>query len=155
MTPSSLKGLSAEQSAFFHSQGYLKYDRPVISDELLNALRQRSEDIAERRLTHVPDRYIQFEAQFRGEQGLPEGTSRIDGIRKMTQLAYFDEVFEAVCRSPAILDVIEDLLGTPDIKLYTDQLMMKPRYHGTVTDLHQDSVAWPQVRQPASVVGLI
>jgi phytanoyl-CoA hydroxylase len=38
--------------------------------------------------------------------------------------------------------VIEDLIG-PNIKLYTDQLMMKPRFNGTVTDWHQDSVAWP------------
>lgn len=144
-----LKALSAEQHAFFYSQGYLKYDdRPVISDGLLAALRQRSEDIAERRVTHVPERYVQFEAQFRahtsGGDELPAGTARLDGIRKMTQLAYFDDVFEAVCKTPAILDVIEDLLGTPDIKLYTDQLMMKPRYNGTVTDWHQDSVAWPQ-----------
>jgi ectoine hydroxylase-related dioxygenase (phytanoyl-CoA dioxygenase family) len=147
-----LKALSAEQSAFFKRQGYLKYDdHPIIGDDLLHALRQRSEDIAERRLTHVPERYIQFEAPFRSaeqEAGgvqlvLPEGTSRLDGIRKMTQLAYYDEVFEAVCKAPAILDVVEDLLGTPDIKLYTDQLMMKPRYNGTVTGWHQDSVAWP------------
>ena len=62
----------------------LKYDRPVVSEDLLAALRQRSEDIAERRLTHVPERYIQFEAQFRGTAvagpQLPEGTSRLDGI---------------------------------------------------------------------------
>ncbi len=148
-----LKRLTPQQFDFYSSQGYLPYDTPIITDELLNALRQRSEDIAERRLTHVPERYIQFEAQFRAGQAagtgtrdaeLPRGTPRLDAIRKMTQLAYFDDVFEAVCRTPAILDVVEDLLCTPDIKLYTDQLMMKPRYNGTVTDWHQDSVAWPQ-----------
>ena len=61
----------------------------------------------------------------------------------MTHLCYFDPLFEAVARKAAIVDVIEDLLG-PNIKLYCDQLMMKARYHGTVTDWHQDSVAWPQ-----------
>ena len=36
-----LKALSAEQHAFFSSQGYLAYDdRPVISESLLQALRQ-------------------------------------------------------------------------------------------------------------------
>ena len=39
-----LKALSAEQSAFFKRQGYLKYDdHPIIGDDLLHALRQRSE----------------------------------------------------------------------------------------------------------------
>ena len=61
----------------------------------------------------------------------------------MTQLCYFDDEFERVARKPEIVDVIEDLLG-PNIKLYTDQLMMKPRFNGTVTDWHQDSMAWHQ-----------
>ena len=124
----------------------------MLSDEQLAALRQRSEDIAELRVDHVPERYIQFEAAFRGESeafrvygepNLPEGTSRLDGVRKMTQLAYFDPVFEQCVKTPAIVDAIQDLLACEDIKLYTDQLMMKPRFNGTVTDWHQDSVAWP------------
>ena len=61
---------------------------------------------------------------------MPDGTPRLDGVRKMTQLAYFDEVFEAAVKTPAIVDAIEDLLSCPDIKLYTDQLMMKPRFNG-------------------------
>ena len=46
--------------------------------------------------------------------------------------------------------MIDDLIG-PNIKLYTDQLMMKPRFHGTVTDWHQDNPAWPQFLQPNTV----
>ena len=61
----------------------------------------------------------------------------------MTHLCYYDELFEPAARKSAIVDPIEDLLG-PNIKLYCDQLMMKLRFNGTVTDWRQDSVDWPQ-----------
>ena len=131
--------LATDQKAFFQEYGYLPYTR-VVSDEELEALRQRSEDIAEGRVTHVPSRYIQLEAAF--HEGEDTDTPRIDTVRKMTQLCYFDDLFQTVAKKPEIVDVIEDLLG-PNIKFYTDQLMMKPRYNGTVTDWHQDSPAWP------------
>lgn len=126
--------LSVEQKEFFWENGYLPYHR-ILSDEDLAALRHRCEDIISGKVNHVPPRYIQFEAQFR--DGLPDDVEPLDAVRKMTQLCYFDDEFERIARKPEIVDVIEDLLG-PNIKLYTDQLMMKPRFHGTVTHWHQD-----------------
>ncbi len=131
--------LTAEQKQFFDDNGYLPYGR-VLTDAEVDALRQRSEDIAAGRLTHIPQRYIQYEAQFR--DGKETTDPRIDMIRKMVYLCYHDDLFEAAAKNPAIVDVIEVLLG-PNIKFYADQLMMKPRFYGTVTDWHQDSVAWP------------
>ena len=134
--------LTAEQRQFFDKNGYLSYGR-VLSDEDIQNLRQRSEDIASGRLTHVPARNIQFEQAFRDGEGDAATTEpRIDMIRKMTYLCYHDDIFEAVAKKAEIVDVIEELLG-PNIKFYADQLMMKPRFHGTVTGWHQDSVAWP------------
>ena len=132
--------LTAEQKEFFAEHGYLRYGR-VLSDDELAALRQRSADIVEGRLEHMPARYIQRERQFRGDDDTDD-VPVLDRTRKMTHLAYFDDLFESMARKPEIVDVIEDLLG-PNIKLYHDQLMMKPRFHGTVTDWHQDSPAWP------------
>ncbi len=129
--------LTTDQKSFFDTYGYLPYER-VLSDEELEALRQRTVDIIEGGMTHVPPRYIQLEAAFRND----ENTPKMDTVRKMTHLCYFDPLFQAVAKKPEIVDVIEDLLG-PNIKLYTDQLMMKPRFNGTVTDWHQDAVAWP------------
>lgn len=132
--------LTQAQKLHFEQQGYLPYGRGL-SDAELEALRQRSEQIARGGADHVPPRYIQLEAAFR--QAEDAGLDRLDQVRKMTHLCYFDSLFEAVARKAAIVDVIEDLLG-PNIKLYCDQLMMKARYYGTVTDWHQDSMAWPQ-----------
>lgn len=131
--------LSTEQKAYYQKYGYLSYGR-VLTDLELVALRQRSEDIAEGRVNPLPPRFMQLEQAFR--DGHDTTTPRIDMIRKMTHLCYFDPLFEAVAKKPEIVDVIEDILG-PNIKIYADQLMMKPRFHGTVTDWHQDSVAWP------------
>jgi phytanoyl-CoA hydroxylase len=131
--------LTAEQKAFFAEHGYLAYDKRVLSDEEITALRQRSEEIAYGRMEHVPNRFIQLEAAFRN--GQESNGDPLDRVRKMTHLSYFDPVFEAVARKPEIVDVVEQLVG-PNIKLYCDQLMMKPRFNGTVTDWHQDSVAW-------------
>lgn len=131
--------LDVGQKEFFAEHGYLRYGR-VLSDEEVSVLKARSEDIVEGRLSHMPVRYVQSEKQFRDSAG--DDVPILDRTRKMTHLAYFDDLFQAVAKKSEIVDVIEDLLG-PNIKLYHDQLMMKPRYHGTVTDWHQDSPAWP------------
>lgn len=131
--------LTTEQKTFFEENGYLRY-KQVLSDEELNALRQRSEDIAEGRVPQIDPRYIQFEEAFRDGDNRPG--SRLDKVRKLVYLCYQDDLFEAVVKKAEIVDVIEDLMG-PNIKFYADQLMMKPRLNGTVTDWHQDSMAWP------------
>ncbi len=131
--------LTAEQKQSFDENGYLHYGQVLSLDEV-ELLRQRCEDIAERRETHLPDPYIQMEPEFR--ENPDTDVPRLDTIRKMTRLAYHDELFESVARKTEIVDVVEQLLG-PNIKLYGDQLMMKPRFHGTVTDWHQDCPAWP------------
>ena len=132
--------LTQKQKSHFEDRGYLPYRR-VLSDDQLQALRRRSEEIARGQVDHVPERYVQLEAAFREDEAA--AVDRLDQVRKMTHLCYFDPLFEAVARNPAIVDVIEELLG-PNIKLYCDQLMMKTRFNGTVTDWHQDSMAWPQ-----------
>ncbi|MDP6505686.1 MAG: phytanoyl-CoA dioxygenase family protein, partial [Planctomycetota bacterium] len=131
--------LTSEQKEFFEANGYLRYEK-VLTDQELELLRNRIEAIIAGKLTHVPDRFIQLEADFKDE-GIGD-TPRLDAVRKVTHLTYFDDMFEETCRKPEIVDVIEDLIG-PNLKLYTDQLMMKPRFNGTVTGWHQDSVAWP------------
>ena len=107
--------LTTDQKAFFEEYGYLPYTQ-VLSDEEVDALRQRSEDIIEGRVDHVPSRYIQLEAEFR--EGEEPTTPRLDTVRKMTQLCYFDDLFQAAAKKPEIVDVIEDLLGSQHQALY-------------------------------------
>ena len=112
--------LTFEQKRFFQENGFLPYRR-VLSNEEVEALRQRCEEIARGKEKQVPARFIQLEAAFRDHKD--GDTDPFDRVRKMTHLCYFDALFEAAARKAEIVDVIEDLLG-PTIKLYCDQLML-------------------------------
>ena len=57
--------LSAAQKRHFAECGYLPYGR-VLSAAEIEELRQRGEDIAKGDMDHLPSRYIQLEAAFRG-----------------------------------------------------------------------------------------
>lgn len=71
-------------------------------------------------------------------QGEAEPASRADSYRKMSHLAFEDQVFRSHALNDRILDCIEALLGDPDIKLYQDQLFMKPPRIGSRQSYHQD-----------------
>ena len=71
----------------------------------------------------------------RGKGSSPEGQAwtgaeRLHAVRKMWQLWKFDPVFEALIHHPAILDVVEALLG-PDLTFYGDQMLLKPPFPGS------------------------
>ena len=51
-------------------------------------------------------------------------------VRKLYNIAVYDDVMWAHVTHPKIADIIADLLGTDDIKMYGDQLFMKAPRHG-------------------------
>lgn len=57
-------------------------------------------------------------------------------------LTHYDPVFRAYAQHPKIVSIAVDLLG-PDVKLYTDQMLLKPPFHGSAKPYHQDSPYWP------------
>lgn len=131
--------LTEQQQTFWTRNGYLAYDEPLLSAEEVQALAQRTEDIGCGRLNHVPAEMIGFEKGIATE-GL-EGQARYDAVRLINFLHRYDDLVLAICQKPAILDVVEDMLG-PNIKLYTDQFFMKPPFHGGAQEWHQDSGTW-------------
>jgi ectoine hydroxylase-related dioxygenase (phytanoyl-CoA dioxygenase family) len=131
--------LSVEQKRFWDDNGYLIWDRPLLSAEQLQALAERLTDIARGRLTHVPEEMFRFEQT--GEAGADAEEARYNRVRTIAFLHKYDDLVRAICQSPTILDIVEDLLG-PNIKLYTDQFFMKPPFHGTAQVWHQDSETW-------------
>jgi ectoine hydroxylase-related dioxygenase (phytanoyl-CoA dioxygenase family) len=58
-------------------------------------------------------------------------------LRKLSHLAWYDPVMLSHARRPAIVDRIASLHG-PDLKLYQDQLFMKPPGVGSRQPYHQD-----------------
>lgn len=73
-----------------------------------------------------------------------------DRVWQLTQVTRHDRVVFEDAANPLILDVVQDLLGSGDIKLFSDQTPMKPVFHGSPVSWHQDSAAWSTV--PPGVV---
>jgi ectoine hydroxylase-related dioxygenase (phytanoyl-CoA dioxygenase family) len=121
-------GLTQEQKEHFWEQGYLLVEN-VLSTDVVETLRRACD-----RLT----------AQA---QGLTESTDRFmlkafdsGGGNLVQQVAEPHELgaeWMTLARDPAILDVVEGLIG-PNIQLYYSMLMMKPPRQGFTAPWHQD-----------------
>src|SRR5262249_47439966 len=59
-------------------------------------------------------------------------------VRKFAGMAAVDPLFRSHVCHPHLLDVVEQLLGTP-LSLYADQALLKPPYHGSEKPEHQDN----------------
>ena len=122
-TPSSLavaatrarRTLSEEQLLRFHSDGFLIV-RKLLSTFEIMALSEHVDAIASGSVPSVPPEKVQPDPPHADVP--PElGRTATTGVRKMYDLTLHSEEMLAHARHPAIVDVVEDLLGTPDLKL--------------------------------------
>jgi ectoine hydroxylase-related dioxygenase (phytanoyl-CoA dioxygenase family) len=89
------------------------------------------------RLTEIADGRASFpEAKIEYEPGAEHERS-LATLRKINNPSRHDAFFLEHARSPELLAVVEQLLG-PDIKLFSDQVFMKPP-GGVEKTFHQDS----------------
>ena len=71
---------------------------------------------------------------------------QVYSVRKLFNLCDTDDVMFGHAANPKIVDVIADLLGCDDIKVYGDQLFMKnPGGVGSAIPWHQDSYSWMEI----------
>eukprot|EP01046_Picozoa_sp_COSAG06_P042701 COSAG06_NODE_5479_length_3453_cov_2.172033_3_plen_189_part_00 len=107
--------LSEEQLLRFHSDGFLVV-RKLLSTSEIMALSEHVDAIASGSVPGVPPEKVQPDPP---DADVPPelGRTATTGVRKMYDLTLHDEEMLAHARHPAIVDVIEDLLGTPDLKL--------------------------------------
>lgn len=141
-------GLTPEQVAFFEENGYLILGT-LLSEEELEKLRRRAEWIASGEAEHVPEQYRQVEPRVAG------GELAVDSytlsLRKISHMAWYDEVMLGHARDPRITDCVAALLG-PDLKLYQDQLFMKPPRVGSRQKYHQDQPLGFHIEPPELMV---
>jgi ectoine hydroxylase-related dioxygenase (phytanoyl-CoA dioxygenase family) len=126
--------LSDEQVNQFWEGGFLIVENLLDEDEVATLL-ARAEWVASGNASHIPTTQLQVEPRV--VEGEVQAGTYADSLRKMGHLAFYDEGFQNHARNPKILDIIESLLG-PDIKLYQDQLFMKPPRIGSRQRYHQD-----------------
>jgi len=126
--------LTQEQIDQFWTDGFLIVE-DLLDQTEINALRQRIASVLEGKLTAITPALLQVEPEVAA--GKTEADSYADSLRKMSHLAFHDEIFQAHARNPKILDIIESLIGA-DLKLYQDQIFMKPPKIGSRQRYHQD-----------------
>jgi ectoine hydroxylase-related dioxygenase (phytanoyl-CoA dioxygenase family) len=131
-----LRTLTPEQVERFHREGFIRVEHLLTRAEVA-ALAARSDLIASGKAEYIPQERIRLEPQFRDHPDMVEDMTM--AVRKLAHLANFDDVLRAHALNTKLVDVVADLLDTDDLKLYGDQLFMKPAYHGSALDWHQDS----------------
>ncbi len=130
--------LTQEQIDQFWRDGFLAVHNVLEPDEVA-ALRHRTDSIILGDIP-FPEESIQIEPELEAQN--PHGTARLTAVRKMWQLTRYDPFFAEYARHTRIVEVVVDLLG-PDVKLYADQMLLKPPFHGSAKPYHQDSPYWP------------
>ncbi|MEZ4865951.1 MAG: phytanoyl-CoA dioxygenase family protein [Caldilineaceae bacterium] len=139
--------LTDAQVAQFWEDGFLIVDN-LLDEAEVTALRQQIEWVIAGGAEHIAQNLLQVEPEVAA--GRAQAATYGDSLRKMSHLAFYDEVFQAHARNPKILDVIESLLG-PDLKLYQDQIFMKPPKIGSRQRYHQDMPLGFHIDPPAMV----
>lgn len=131
-----------DRVAQFQRDGFVSVDDLLTADEA-RALGDQADRIAAGDAPHIPETSVQLEPVFRsGERDVED---RVLAVRKLYNLAVYDEVMWAHATHPRIVDVVSALLGTNDIKMYGDQLFMKASHTGSAQPWHQDSASWRDI----------
>jgi phytanoyl-CoA hydroxylase len=136
--------VSPEHKRFFDENGYVVIPN-LLNQEQLDELRQMVDRVLDGGIKPVSDEGSDdFELQL--EPGMADNPHilRRDKIRVAFHLCHTHPYFWMHATRPEILDVVETLLGS-SIKLYTDQLFVKPAFHGSEVPYHQDHAYWTQV----------
>src|SRR5581483_3348964 len=108
--------------------GFLVIENLLTAAEI-ETVRQRVSDIASAAAAYR-------DADIEYEPGAPR-VRDLAYIRKLNNCEHNDDVLLNAAKHPKILDVVEALIG-PDIKLFGEQLFMKPP-GGVEKPYHQDS----------------
>jgi phytanoyl-CoA hydroxylase len=127
--------LTPNQIDFFRTNGYLPLPA-LFTPEHVGALKARLEALCEEWQSDEAARAgVQQEPGVaRGEAAAPTALT----VRKFAELARTEPLFRAHAEHPALLDILEQLLGLP-LSLYADQALLKPPFHGSEKPEHQDN----------------
>ncbi|MCZ6679321.1 MAG: phytanoyl-CoA dioxygenase family protein [Candidatus Poribacteria bacterium] len=140
--------LTDTQKENYERDGFLIYG-PILSEEGLEALRSRIDALAEG--SHPNADKIRIRLEAAAQRGELENVPRRDKVWQLMDPHRYDEVIFNHASSPKILDIVEELLHTEDIKLFHTQTLMKPAFHGSIVSWHQDSAYWTSIEPPTLV----
>ena len=140
--------LTATQKASYERDGFLLYGA-LLSAEEVETLRQQIDTLASGEHPNADQIGVRLEAA--AQEGKLEDVARRDKVWQLLDPHRYDEGIFNHASNPRILDIIAELLGTDDIKLFHTQTLMKPAFHGSRVSWHQDSAYWTSVEPPSLV----
>ena len=133
------RSLTQGQVDSFRRDGFLVVEDVLSAAEIV-LLAERTDLIASGEAAHIPGSSIQLEPVFR--EGRRAVADRVLAVRKLYNIAVYDDLLWTHVTNDRVVDIAADLLGTDDIKMYADQLFMKGPETGSAQPWHQDSASW-------------
>ncbi|MCS6860175.1 MAG: phytanoyl-CoA dioxygenase family protein [Abditibacteriales bacterium] len=139
--------LTEAQKRFYAENGFLAVEN-VVPAERMAAMRQRIEELCARWDSAEARRVgVQQEAEIAGAMTRDKTAQT---VRKFSNLVPYEPVFKAHATDPDLLDMVEDLIGTP-LSLYADQALLKPPFVGSEKMPHQDNAYFRVVPDSAVI----
>jgi ectoine hydroxylase-related dioxygenase (phytanoyl-CoA dioxygenase family) len=140
--------VTEEQIARFQADGFWIYG-PILTAEELATLQERIDALAAGEGPAAEKVGIRLEAA--AQRGGLQEVARRDQVWQIMGATRHDAAIRRHAENPRILAIVAALLGTEDIKLFSDQTLMKPAFHGSPVSWHQDSGYWTSIDPPALV----
>ena len=129
---------------FYHREGYLGLGN-VIPDEDVEALRRVTDEFVEKSREYTESNTV-FDLE-------PGHTRQDPKLRRLKSPVQQHDTYDHILRHPAILDIVEQLLG-PDIYTNGDKLNMKSPEFGSPVEWHQDWAFYPHTNDDMLAVGV-
>ncbi len=138
--------LTTEQIEFYRTHGYIIVPDLIGSDQLCQA-------------RAIIDRLLDGARGVRGHTDVydlePDHTPDTPRVRRLKLPHRIDPFFRNLIASQPILDVMKDLLGTPDVRLYGSKINMKPPRGGSGVEWHQDWAFYPHTNDDVLAAGVM
>jgi phytanoyl-CoA hydroxylase len=136
--------LSKSQVEFYRANGY------VVVEGLLTSARIAA-------LRAIADRWVEASRAVNTADEVfdlePGHSSEAPKVRRVKDPAAIDETYGELVRSPALLDLVEQLVG-PNIRRLGSKLNMKSAGFGSPVEWHQDWAFYPHTNDDLLAVGV-
>ena len=136
--PMAAPRLTDEQVQSFRENGFLNYG-PVLTDEQLNGLREALGRVLSGRSAASPDAVSNI------------GVGEKLVVTQVVNVWEAEPAFREHLSNAAIVPLVAQLMGTDTVRVWHDQMQLKPPRIGGPTLWHQDHPYWPII-QPADLV---
>jgi Protein involved in biosynthesis of mitomycin antibiotics/polyketide fumonisin len=131
--------LTQEQIQSFRENGFLNYG-PVLTPEETAELREGLKRVMSGKSAAKPEANRNL---------LGEGSEQV--VVQIVNIWEAEPAFRVHLSHPKIVQMVSELMGTDTVRVWHDQIQVKPSHIGGPTYWHQDHPYWPVI-QPADLV---